>query len=673
MTQQRTLLVCDCANTQTANPELLQKAAGAHQVVTSSGLCTGDLDRVAAALSADGEVIVTCGQQAQLFDRLSEEIIATSGRAAPFMAIDIRDRAGWAPTNANQKQVEAKQAALIKAATLSQPMAPLKTIESQGVCCIVGPQAACEWLASQLTPTLGVTIIITDEPKLKEPTAAYDVTRGTLREVSGALGGFTIIIDQFAEMVPTGRGRIAFTAPRDGAKSKCDIFIDVRGLDPAFPAHHKRNGYFWASPTDEVALRALVPKALDRIGSFEKTIYFRFEESLCAHSRAKKTGCTRCLDVCPTEAISSRGDTVFIDSNVCAGCGSCAAVCPTGAVTMTDPPFEHFTRTIATLAETYRAHAQSAPRLLIHDAEFGGELIRLLARHGEGLPSDVIPLGLDHIEGVGHAECLAALGAGFSQVFVLIGPKTEREALDPQWLITEAILTGTGHALERIQRLEVTSPGALFDALTTPTHPDPAITPVLLIGGRRDVVRLIASALADATKASASTSIEAPITLPVGAPYGEIQVNGDACTLCLACVSLCPTAALGDHPDKPEINFTENSCIQCGICANTCPESAITLSPQLNLDKSVLSARPLHGEEPFACVECGREFGVKSTIERIIEKLNGKHWMYTGSDNFKLIQMCDDCRINAQYHDDNAPMKMGNRPRPRTTDDYLDS
>ena len=124
----------------------------------------------------------------------------------------------------------------------------------------------------------------------------------------------------------------------------------------------------------------------------------------------------------------------------------------------------------------------------------------------------------------------------------------------------------------------------------------------------------------------------------MGAPYGEIQVNGDACTLCLACVSLCPTAALGDHPDKPEINFTENSCIQCGICANTCPESAITLSPQLNLDKGVLSARPLHGEEPFACVECGREFGVKSTIERIIEKLNGKHWMYTGSDNFKLIQ-----------------------------------
>lgn len=588
------------------------------------------------------------------------------------MAIDLRDRAGWAPSGSDQRFIEAKQDALLKAALLPQPMAPLKTIESQGVCCVIGPQAACEWIATKLTPTLGVTMIITDEPTLREPTAAYDVARGRLREAKGALGAFEIVIDGFAEMIPTGRGRIQFTTPRDGAKSKCDILIDLRGEAPAFPAHHKRNGYFWAAANDLVARETIVAKALDRIGTFEKTIYFRFEDSLCAHSRAKKTGCTRCLDVCPTEAISSRGDTVFIDSNVCAGCGSCAAVCPTAAVTMTDPPFEHFTRTIATLAETFRAHAQQAPRLLIHDAEFGGELIRLLARHGQGLPADVIPLGLEHIEGVGHAECLAALGAGFSQVSVLIGPKTEREALDPQWEIAEAILQGAGHPVTRIQRIEVTSPGALFDALVTPLHRDAAIGTVLLLGGRRDVVRLVAKALSEAAPQTNETTHQ-PITLPQGAPYGEIQVNGDACTLCLACVSLCPTAALGDHPDKPEINFTENSCIQCGLCANTCPESAITLAPRLNLDKSVLSARPLHGEEPFACIECGREFGVKSTIERIIEKLNGKHWMYTGSDNFKLIQMCDDCRINAQYHDQDAPMKLGERPRPRTTDDYLDS
>jgi hypothetical protein len=79
----------------------------------------------------------------------------------------------------------------------------------------------------------------------------------------------------------------------------------------------------------------------------------------------------------------------------------------------------------------------------------------------------------------------------------------------------------------------------------------------------------------------------------------------------------------------------------------------------------------LNEEEPFACIECGKEFGVKSTIERITEKLAGKHAMFTNSDNIRLIQMCDDCRIKAQYHAEDSPFRMGERPRVRTTEDYL--
>ena len=78
----------------------------------------------------------------------------------------------------------------------------------------------------------------------------------------------------------------------------------------------------------------------------------------------------------------------------------------------------------------------------------------------------------------------------------------------------------------------------------------------------------------------------------------------------------------------------------------------------------------LNEEEPFACIECGTPFGVKSTIERIVEKLEGKHAMFAGSDNARLIQMCDDCRVQAQFHADDAPFRIGDRPRPRTTDDY---
>ena len=33
----------------------------------------------------------------------------------------------------------------------------------------------------------------------------------------------------------------------------------------------------------------------------------------------------------------------------------------------------------------------------------------------------------------------------------------------------------------------------------------------------------------------------------------------------------------------------------------------------------------------FHCIRCDKPFGVRSTIERVMAKLEGKHWMYQGS------------------------------------------
>ena len=92
--------------------------------------------------------------------------------------------------------------------------------------------------------------------------------------------------------------------------------------------------------------------------------------------------------------------------------------------------------------------------------------------------------------------------------------------------------------------------------------------------------------------------------------------------------------------------------------------------PRFNLNESALSQEVLNEEEPFACIECGSLFGVKSTIDRITEKLRG-HSMFADGERLRMIQMCDDCRINAQYHSQNNPLTGPERPRPRTTDDYL--
>ncbi|MEL7116291.1 MAG: hypothetical protein AAGP08_12000, partial [Pseudomonadota bacterium] len=69
-------------------------------------------------------------------------------------------------------------------------------------------------------------------------------------------------------------------------------------------------------------------------------------------------------------------------------------------------------------------------------------------------------------------------------------------------------------------------------------------------------------------------------------------------------------------------------------------------------------------------VECGALFGSKSAIDRITEKLTG-HSMFADPAKLRMIQMCDDCRVSAQFHSENNPFAGGARPKPRTTDDYL--
>lgn len=659
MTAPKTLLLCTCDKTQSFDPEALQTAAAAGEVSVVDQLCGSDMNTAAECLSGGNELLIACGQQAALFERLGEDVQAEIQHVAPMSTIDIRDRAGWSAANAKPGRVHAKQAALIAAAQLPSAMAPVKTIQSGGVCCVVGPTDQAIRMAELVQDELGVTCIVNDAGPIQLPSAGYDVARGQLTAAHGALGNFKLAFAQLQTLNPAGRGALDYGEVKATARSECDVFIDLRGGAPAFPSHQKRNGYFWADPGKTGELERIALTARERVGEFEKTVYFRLETSLCAHSRANQSGCTRCLDVCPTEAIFSAGEHIQIDSDICAGCGSCAAVCPTSAVTMNETPFESIARALDVMARTYREHTGEAPRLVFHTLSAGADAIAYLARYDDGLADDLIPLGLEHVDRIGHAEIMAAFGAGYAEVLILADNEIDRRAVAAEVELARAMLTGTHNSASRVRVISAIELCAAGDNAGRVSEP------VLLVGGRRDITRVTATAMAD--------SIEAPMPLPAGAPYGAIEINSDQCTLCLACVSLCPTGALGDHPDRPEVQFTENACVQCGICQSTCPETAITLTPRLDLSKDALSARPLHGEEPFECIKCGTPFGVASTINRIVEKLENQHWMYTGSDNVQLIKMCDNCRVNAQFHGDNAPMAGGERPRVRTGDDYLDS
>ncbi len=649
------LMLCSCDKSQSLDREAIASATGLTCSRVHSALCTSELAEAAAALG-EGDTIIACGQETAIFEALADELALD-----PPQMVDIRDRAGWSDEG---KAATPKIAALLADAGLALRPAPTIDIPSEGMCLILGTAEIVLPVAEQLAESLAVTVVTTDAPDfVPGATRKFDLMTGKLRNATGSLGRFEVGFDGLSVLKPGGRGTPEFSDPRDGGRSECDIILDLRGETPLFAAHDKRDGYLRADPGDPLAVARAVFEASHLTGTFEKPLYVRLEESLCAHSRAGQPACTRCLDVCPTGAITSAGDTVAIDPNICAGCGSCSAVCPSGAVAYDDPAPSHLFTRMRTLAAAYLDAGGTNPRLLVHDAEHGGEMISLAARFGRGLPSAVIPMEVSNLAGFGHAEFLVALASGFTGVDILVGPRTEREALDPQFELTRAMLEGLGVEADRIRLIEPEEPDALCDLLYG--HIPNALKgeAVLTLGGRREATRLAARALADEK--------DAVIALPEGAPYGAVLVDTEACTLCLACASLCPPGALGDNPDRPELRFKEDACLQCGLCAQVCPEDAIMLKPQLNLADAALQEQVLNEEEPYPCIECGKLFGVRSTIERIVAKLENQHSMFTNSDNARLIRMCDDCRVNAQYHSEAAPFQMGARPKVRTTADYL--
>jgi len=282
----------------------------------------------------------------------------------------------------------------------------------------------------------------------------------------------------------------------------------------------------------------------------------------------------------------------------------------------------------------------------------------------------VLPFAVHSVAMLGHDLMCAMMASGAGRIVVLAAPQQseELEALRSQADLAQTFMRELGHGEEaRIDILVEADPDAVESAL----HDAPAPTPVSpqsfwAVGSKRDIARLAIDKLREGAGSEAEM-----FALPEHAPYGRINVDTDACTLCLACVGACPTGAILDGQDVLQLRFIEQNCVQCGICKSTCPESAITLEPRYNFRQEAASAIVLNEDEPYACVRCGKPFGSKKAIDGIIAKLEGKHWMFSSGKQTELLKMCDNCRVVAMGESGDDPFKMGEVPRVRTTEDYI--
>jgi ferredoxin len=670
----RTLHVCSCNGTMPIDGAALARALGrAAPLPVHHAMCQRDLATFGAAVA--GDAIVACTQEKRLLGDAAEE----AGHTRTIRFVNLRETGGW---SAEAKAATPKMAALLAAAALPEPApVPRVAYASHGELLIVGPaKAALAW-AEALKDALSVTILLTAAQGEPLPLAReYAVHSGELTALSGWLGAFeahwrqdnpidldlcvrcNACVDACPEhaidaslQVDLERcrdhrdcvracgvvGAIDFSR-RDTARSeRFDAVLDLRGA-PAFAQHQPPQGYFAPGDDPRAALKTMAELAA-LVGEFEKPRYFDYRQSVCAHTRSKKTGCTQCIDVCSTAAIAPAIDGIRVEPHLCMGCGACTTVCPSGALSYAYPRVPDLGVQVRTLLSTYAAAGGRDACLLLHAPDAAGAIARL-ATTGRGLPARVIPLEVHHVASVGLDVWLGALAHGAAQVAVLLtGAEAPqyRDALAFQMLLGDTIASALGYQGEHFRLVDARSNAALEQALwdwPVALAPRVAATFAFTSDKRRTL------GLAFDHLAMHAPVPRTEVALPAGAPFGTLAVNQDTCTMCLACVGSCPESALLDDAEAPRLRFIEANCVQCGLCAKTCPESAITLVPRLDLTPAARAPRVLNEAKIFGCVKCGKPMGTQKLVEAMLGRLAG-HSMFAAPGALERLRMCADCRV----------------------------
>ena len=537
------------------------------------------------------------------------------------------------------------QARAVALEEFDPPPEPMEWVEyhSEGRLLIIGPADEAWPIAEQLKGELQCTMLATSPPSEvpdKAPPGRY--LDGRPQELTGYLGTFTLKVE-------VDRGRVLEAGPAFGIDpGTFDLVLDLDGSADS-GADEPPVGYYRVR--SEADLERALAELPEMKGNFQKPRFFAYNPDICAHGERGLNGCRKCVDACATGAVFSIGEKVEVDPYLCQGCGSCVTVCPSGAMRYAAPSSEDLLDSARRLLVDFREEAGAdspAPDVLLYSEE---SAVPTLVAMASDLPEHVLPVAVEDVGSVGADTWLSLLAYGAGRVVLLTGPEpapTMIDATGRQMEIYRVILDGMGDDLSA-QRL-VLQAGQLDSEVVADPLPRLVQRPAThaALGTKREIIRQALAHLHDYAAGAVSETID----LPSAAPFGEIQVDGDACTLCMACVSVCPVSAIQGGGELPQLHFREEQCVQCGMCETACPEDAISLKARLHFPAHLApEPRLLNEEEMHHCDGCGKPFATRKMMDSMMRRLKG-HWMFQDEEALSRIRLCEDCRIQRLYEDE---------------------
>ena len=153
----------------------------------------------------------------------------------------------------------------------------------------------------------------------------------------------------------------------------------------------------------------------------------------------------------------------------------------------------------------------------------GAPLIDALARFGDGLPANVLPLAVNEVTQVGLEAIAAAFAYGASALRFLLRAKPRHDVtgLRKTLALAEPILSGLGFGAGRVATIETDDPMRWATTLRHRARRRRAAAGGFLpVGGKREVLRLALRELHGAAPSPVDV-----LALPAGAPFGTVEAR----------------------------------------------------------------------------------------------------------------------------------------------------
>lgn len=510
---------------------------------------------------------------------------------------------------------------------------------SRGAVLVIGDSATVATAACELVrraPKLHVALFAPGVGALSDLPPHITAVGGRVVALQGHLGQFSASVRIAADQVEDA-GIFSANADR-----RFDLVLDLC-REPLLRRSAPPLGYY-APGGDAAALLRALDSLPQLTGDFHQPKYVDYRPALCAHGAMGIAGCTRCLDVCATAAIRSVGEKIEVDPWLCQGCASCTLACPSGALGFRQPP-PKVLQGMLDHRLTECAVDAGPPVLVVH--ETASRHLRPVIDEASG----VVLFEVNRLPAFSDVLCLTALARGVSGVVLVVAAETppeSRKLIERKLSELRSILVGSGGdpvALQFTTDIDVAT--AVEQIKSRARSP---VSATVVSGDAADQKRANLLDLIDALTRRAQASgpvkgsVAESVALEAGAAFGNVQVDPEKCTLCLACSHLCPSDALsGQMAPAPALYFRESLCTQCDLCRAGCPEQAICLQPRFLPDAARrTAAREIASDQLVPCASCGTPFTGRRKLA-VSLALMQEHApdMPGGIDS---LRMCPGCR-----------------------------